>query len=837
MKHLKRSLSLVLALVMVVGMFTISANAAVDFPDADEVTYTEAVDVLVGLGVFEGSDNGQLNPQGNITREQAAKLIAYALLGKTAADALSVSAAPFDDVAASRWSAGYIAYCVNQGIINGVGDNKFNPQGNLTGIQFAKMLLCAAGYGVNDEFVGSGWDIEVSTYALRLGVFAGNLGANQAAAINRETAALYLFNTLTGVPTVRYSDVFGDYYTGNSVLSQPSGEFDQTSTSAQNPYTYTLGYTNFGLLKKTSGSETDDFGRPYYSWTSYSNEISDDYAGSTADYTYTGFVSAATLYNDLGSALFNQLASASYVVDGASKSASDLKYDALNRLNPASGIGGAGATVEVYITEGTTATPASIEKIVIINNYFGVVTGVRTVAGVTTANISAYVTSSTPTTLTFASTAYEQGDVLVLNLSYKSDTGVALTPKVVSAEPATLATTGTVSAYNYLFGTLAYIRVNGTNYTPAGMYELQAAGYDDTYNIYLDNQGNLIGVTVYEEGVVTYNYLYVSDSAITAFSPLTGSASVRAVATFANGETAVIDIAVSNANSANASFNVGEILFDQEDADIEIGEIDNISTAKINAGFYSYRETNGVYTLRKVTAETIETGYVEPTGATVSIGDPAKTYYLSSSTQLVLMNSGVTYTGYRNFPADIDADTAAVFYEITTGNMVKAIYVYGTADVQGATNYVYYVMAGDRTADGNYHYFYDNSGAMVAYLFDEGDDADLTSVNSIYTITVDANGYADATAVAASEIKGGYDSNSYDPEAEPNALYVSYVDDEYFMVTDDEENSDIYYFSDNCAIYDATLSGAGEQVDTLRLGDQVRFVTSESEAAVVYIIG
>lgn len=57
--------------------------------------------------------------------------------------------APFDDVAADHWAAGYIAYCANAGIINGNGAGSFLPDQEVTAYQFGKMLLTAVGYGVN----------------------------------------------------------------------------------------------------------------------------------------------------------------------------------------------------------------------------------------------------------------------------------------------------------------------------------------------------------------------------------------------------------------------------------------------------------------------------------------------------------------------------------------------------------------------------------------------------------------------------------------------------------------------------------------------------------------
>ena len=130
---MKRTLALVLALVMAIGLMAFPVSA--DFKDDAEIKYTEAVDVMSAMGVINGFEDGSFDPDGYLTREPAAKVVAYLMLGAEEADALGAVSAPFDDVAANRWSAGYIAYCVNEGIINGRSETTFDPTGNVTGYE------------------------------------------------------------------------------------------------------------------------------------------------------------------------------------------------------------------------------------------------------------------------------------------------------------------------------------------------------------------------------------------------------------------------------------------------------------------------------------------------------------------------------------------------------------------------------------------------------------------------------------------------------------------------------------------------------------------------------
>ena len=197
---MKKLLALVLALVMSMSLVTIS-NAA--FKDADKIDYKEAVDVMNAVGVFIGDEKGNFNAKENLTREQAAKIIAYLELGSKAADAM-VGGNTFTDVASSRWSAGFIAYCAQAGIVSGVGDGKFAPAGQLTALQFGKMLLVELGYDAKAAgMVGTDWAINTSKLMAKAKLMDKIDGSvNQV--LTREKAAQMTLNALKA-PTVEYT--------------------------------------------------------------------------------------------------------------------------------------------------------------------------------------------------------------------------------------------------------------------------------------------------------------------------------------------------------------------------------------------------------------------------------------------------------------------------------------------------------------------------------------------------------------------------------------------------------------------------------------------------------
>ena len=315
---MKKLLALVLALVMSMSLVTIS-NAA--FKDADKIDYKEAVDVMNAVGVFIGDEKGNFNAKDNLTREQAAKIIAYLELGEKAADAL-VGSATFTDVAATRWSAGFVSYCAQAGVVSGNGDGTFAPAGQLTALQFGKMLLVEIGYDAKAAgMVGTDWAINTSKLMATTGLMNGIDGSvNQV--LSREKAAQMTLNALK-TPTVEYATKgsnitvngaeinFGasvPTYVTNTVAKEQTISKDTLTNSKE--YTIELGEK---LYKKLVLSDTTDaFGRPTRTWT-FENKKVGEYV-KDADLEYTAAVEYKAIYADL--ALSNAAKIDEYYIDG-----------------------------------------------------------------------------------------------------------------------------------------------------------------------------------------------------------------------------------------------------------------------------------------------------------------------------------------------------------------------------------------------------------------------------------------------------------------------------------------------------------------------------------------
>ena len=417
---MKKLLALVLALVMSMSLVTIS-NAA--FKDADKIDYKEAVDVMNAIGVFVGDENGNFNAKENLTREQAAKIIAYLELGDKTADAL-VGSNIFTDVASTRWSAGFIGYCAQAGVVNGVGDSKFNPTGALTALQFGKMLLVELGYDAKAEKMeGIDWAINTSKLMAKAKLMDGIDGSvNQV--ITREQAAKMSLNALKA-PTVVY-DTKGSSLTVNGAeinFGASEAKYNTSDVAAdQNisekkltsgEYTVELGeklYPKLVLVDGDYAEAYDAFLRPADTWY-YKNQKIGTYAW-TPDLTYTKSVSASELYMDLGISTVANGKKASYVAVDGVRNATQESY-LIQKSNTTDKFGGNGVLTEVYKDD-------NFVYIVEINTYVGDVSAVS--AGTKTQN--AYVTIANRgngTSGTYETTDFAVDDVVLYTYSYKLD--------------------------------------------------------------------------------------------------------------------------------------------------------------------------------------------------------------------------------------------------------------------------------------------------------------------------------------------------------------------------------------------------------------------------------
>ena len=633
MKNLKKVLSLVLALAMALSLMTAAFAAdASDYKDYSKVTYKEAVDVMTAAGIFNGGDGNNFNPDANLNREQAAKIITYMLVGQEAADKLVTTIAPYSDVAANRWSAGSIAYCTNEGIIAGDGNGKFAPTESVLGLQFAKMLLVALGYDPQiEKLVGNSWAINTAKLAASAGLDKG-LDISLSAALTREQAAQMAFNAMK-------ADMV-DYENRGTEVKLPDGSSvivnaSKAETMAQGNYDNNMKANGLQFAEKycedlKKVETTDDFGRPSTQWKMKTDEIG-NYADK-ADASYTKEVKLGDIYADLG---LSTRTVPTVFEDGKDLKNTDALYKGASKK-----IGANGVLTEAYVDDDDNVT------IVEINTYVGQVN--RSVAATSSKDAYIVINTMNKKPVTGGTVNYET------NESFDDDAYVLYT--YANNEVQSVAVAESVSGEVTTYTTGKNITVGGTKYD----YSKNIAGETapatkNDYVVYLDAYGYAIYVD--EEEFVSSDYAYVIK---------------------AENET---DADLVKADRAKLAFTDGTV----KTVDTKEGYEDltgKIVTYKIN--------DNKDYVLRAVSTtqnitDSEDFALTKGTAAIATGKTPATLYANSKTVFIVKTMSGSdevykAYTGIANVPS-ITADSThkvTAHYYIKSGSIVTMMYIDAT---------------------------------------------------------------------------------------------------------------------------------------------------------------
>ncbi|MDY0255883.1 S-layer homology domain-containing protein [Gudongella oleilytica] len=150
---MKKSLALVLALIMVLSSFSF-VSAAPDFADVKGTKYEDAVARLELLNVLKGYPDGSFKPENTITRAEFAAVAVRAKGLAGVAEAAKGLPSGFSDVPAGHWAAGYVGVAGSTGIVNGIGGGLFAPNAPVKYEEAVTMLVRALGYEVSAQAKG-----------------------------------------------------------------------------------------------------------------------------------------------------------------------------------------------------------------------------------------------------------------------------------------------------------------------------------------------------------------------------------------------------------------------------------------------------------------------------------------------------------------------------------------------------------------------------------------------------------------------------------------------------------------------------------------------------------
>ena len=684
MRNLKRALSLALSTVMLVGMMAVGTSAA-SYADVDSADNVEAIEVMKAVSVMVGDENGNFNPDKNVTRAEMAVVMAN-LLDLQVEDFVGASI-PFTDV--PEWAHSFVAACYADGITGGVSATQYGSNYSVTATQAALMMLKALGYFQYGSDFGTDWQVATIKQASNIGLFDGIDSARNAAMTRNEVAQIALnalestlvepdgtpgnITTSDGTVINLGSVTYKDRQSSNDKYKAISDE----EGSEKNKFTMELGEDLFnGDLEKVA-KQSDDFGRPAHVWEYKNDEIVT--AADSADETYVvddtkltmGSILTDDDYFDYSKEDAN-VDKAAYSLNGGDK---DTKDTDLQK----------GDIVEVFEDDN-----GKVEKVVAIRYTAAKIDEVSTdlsnseekagasysIELVEVNNDSTSIGAGTyyddydkdsEILNGFSANTYKEGTVLAVALSAKDN-------RTILASYVADTATGTVSSYK----ANDYVTVDGTKYTMAGKVDGTSKdfSFEDEYNLYLTSDGYVIAVD--GAAAANINDVYYVTGVYKTSSTM-GTVKYYAQAVALDGTVSEIELEKSEADAGKIANNVTATdklytekaglytLTDKANGD------DKSGNDKFNAKAFDENENYEVKADGKLSASVAK----DDTNMTVG------------STK-VYMNKDTNYIAVEKYGDDLDVSTAVGGMKCAKDDADKVLVISNKDDSRTAV-YVLYI--------------------------------------------------------------------------------------------------------------------------------------------------
>lgn len=757
MKNLKKVLALVLAVVMIMGTVAVaSAKTYTDVKSSDN--YADAIDILSTLGILDGFEDGTFKSEGNLNREQAAKLVAIVHNAATnnkiqtnIADLYSNAQNPFVDCNDS-WALPYINYCRITGLADGMTATTYAPKRQLTGVQWLKLMLTTLGFDTGKEgYTGTGWDVNVLNRANEVGLTAGLAkGWKGIAPITRGEAAQILVNAMQAY-LVEYGQLVKEY-PGTATVKPIAKAFISNEQ---------VNKTGTRLAEKMGLTITrmyDVFGRPGYKWAyarlawskfymdaplaSYTTAVSDcdilvaagidknskDVMGY--DEFVNGVLTTGRTMTHVNKACYG-------AAHGSTGALTQLFWDGTKYIitridtylakvknvttNAAHGNNGGVSTFTIY--------PASTK--------FDNATDTYTVSGLYSYAKNSYVLAYVTLDVAKAGTAYA-GKV------YAADTIVATSATETASSGvytiAEYANTGfvdvkqaeskvqTLSGRAFPSATAGKLTVDGTQTPVAVKYGLDEINVETlsfvnttyTANFFRDQYDNLIGdteaTTQYSYGVVT-GMVWITSGASYSDSQFASAGFVNAGA----NEVADIKVLMAGNTAANLGYLKGTesstygTLAAHEVATVKGQNYDYSNASNTNNyGVVKYVESDGVYTLiyNDPTVTTLTTKTVNAATPMLEANFVAdENTVFTVRTRVAGKDVYTSYTGIKNVPTIKNA-AAIVAVKENPNAFVSFVYVDAVGAIFAGSSTVAFVYAEDVSYE-EYGVYYTYNGLFI----------------------------------------------------------------------------------------------------------------------------
>ena len=719
MRNLKRALSLLLSSTLVLGMLVMGSSAA-GYKDVDASNVNqEAIEVLQTVGIMTGDQNGNFNPDGSITRNEMAVVMAHLL--KLDYDYFR-GTNPFTDV--PEWAAPYVAACAANGVVAGIGNGQYGGNNKVTAAEASLMIMKALGYFQNAEDFGSDWQVATVSQASKISLFA-NINATAESALTRGQVAQLVLNGLkankvefTGDKGIQIGNVTVGYRAEYTPVTNAASKYNTIVTGTttiigdNGQYYVQLGEELYNGDLKLAGDEADVFGRPARVWSYNGEEI-----GTYVNYDlmvkeYTTSVTGKELYETVGKTAYDKYDFEAYV-DGAD---SNL-YKQINKDNKASiAETGNGALTQVFLD-----ADSKDVVVTVINTYLAEATADYNTKK-EEVNFKIYGLQGAKTNIVTVSgedfdvADVVDGDFVLVNYSFETNAIEVVSDVETLSEVTITRFTTDNKLVDASVSDVSSVTVDGTKYSSSKKlaYETETLkNYTDgnlkdkTYNVYLDQYGYAIGV---EEVDAADNYLFMTG--INTDQDWLATANYDANVIFTDGTSGVVKVKSNQ---------------DVRDA-IKAAEDNGDSQARINKWFKYTKNSSDVYTLTAIAPELsgkIELAQNRTTKAQVSeINDRHISLFGGNDDGKVYGNEKTVYLLADLDTVTVGKDTYAVIAgadEVITGVDNTNIEVWDTDDViRELTG----VSAGK--AVGGTYALYDNDGIVIAAVV-VGESAGISS--------------------------------------------------------------------------------------------------------------
>ncbi len=243
----KKIISLVLALVMVLGTFTsVFAAEPAKKEEAKKPAASEKVEKIVGKDnkiqyiidkkLVEGYEDGSYGLDKNIKRSEITRLLVLANGNEDIAKKLQGAMKIYSDVDTKHWANGVISVGTTvpsdaNGIamLAGYPDGSFKPENDVTYAELAKMLVVLAKKDLTADMVKNAvWATSWMTWAAQLGILDdvdvkdSNMAANRADAFTMIYNALYKMQEFKRVPANETRGIISNFSKDVLTLNQDS---------------------------------------------------------------------------------------------------------------------------------------------------------------------------------------------------------------------------------------------------------------------------------------------------------------------------------------------------------------------------------------------------------------------------------------------------------------------------------------------------------------------------------------------------------------------------------------------------------------------------------------